>query len=394
MPALSAPTDPPRVAVVMDSTSAYARGVLSGIAHYAPVHGPWDFSHKFFSRRASEEALLAEVDQWEGEGIIAHVRNRAMAERLAARRGPVVNVSGLLDVPELPLVTADNAAVGRLAAAHFADRGFHRVAFAGHEPHVYSWRRRAAFLETASAQSIECHVRDHPIGTGPWDEQASTAAWQAWLADLPKPVGVWAVNDPLARRLLHVCRGAGIAVPDEVAILGCDDDELIWGFVYPPLSSIDLGTQRIGHAAAELLDALMAGEATPTDPILIPPRGVVTRQSTDTFAVDDPLVAQALRYIQRHATHPIRVEDIAEAVLTSRRTLELRFAQTIKMTPFAAIRRVQIDRAQSLLTRTQLPMPKIARASGLTDARQLSTVFRQATGTTPTRFRRDSRGED
>ncbi len=387
------PPAPPQVAVVTDSTSAYARGILSGVAAYAQLNGPWDFLQQFYHRQASDPALIRELAQWRGDGVIVHVRTRGMAEMLEAKGAPTVNVSGLLDAVDLPLVTADNAAVGRLAATHFADRGFRRLGFLGHDRLAYSRLRREAFEREAAARGVTCDVLGYRLAPKVVKPLADARSWAVWLHAVLKPVGVLAMNDQLARRLLHLCHAEGLAVPDDVAILGCDDDELIWGFVHPPLSSIDIGSERIGHAAAELLDRMMQGEPAPDAPILIPPRGVATRQSTDLFAVDDPLVAKALRHIQRHATDPIDVDAVADAVATGRRTLELRFAQAIHLSPFAAIRRVQIDRAKALLTRTELPMPEVARRSGLTDGRQLSTVFRQATGTTPTHFRKNARRE-
>ena len=326
-------SNPPGVALLTEATSSYARGVLSGVARYAQMHGPWDFVRHFYSHRTSDADAIRSIAAWTGDGILAHVRATDMAEVLATKGTPTVNVSGLLDAPDLPLVTVDNLAVGRLAAEHFAERGFDRVGFLGFPSHVYSRLRRDGFTQSAEERGLTCVSPEVDPDADVHRPLLAEETWRAWLAGLRKPVGVFAANDRMAQKLLGVCRDEGWRVPGDVAILGCDDDELVWGFVNPPLSSIDIGAERIGHEAARLLDGLMSGQSPPDAPVLIPPRGVVARQSSDVFAADDPVVAEALRYIQHHATNPVSVEDVADAVLVGRRTLELRFASCMDLTP-------------------------------------------------------------
>ncbi len=209
-----------------------------------------------------------------------------------------------------------------------------------------------------------------------------------WAQSLSTPVAVLCCNDRLAYDFLRECQRAGVAVPDDLAVLGVDDDELVNTLVSPSLSSITLPTNRIGFEAAKLLQHLMDGGEAPPEPTLFPPVGVVTRQSTGITAVDDRDVAAAIMFIRDHVADALGVEDIAAAVGTSRRSLERRFRVALGRTVLGQMRQRRVERAKELLATTELAMPAIARASGFGDATRLGIVFRQLTGIPPTDFRR------
>jgi LacI family transcriptional regulator len=212
-----------------------------------------------------------------------------------------------------------------------------------------------------------------------------------WLKQLPKPVGLMGCYDIRAREVLDACMLAGLAVPDEVAVIGVDNDDLICELAEPRLSSVIPNAHRTGYEAAALLERMLAGERVPPGAYLIPPVGIVTRHSTDMLAVDDPHVAAALRFIRERACDGINVEDVVAAVPLSRRVLETRFKQLTSRTPHAEIQRVQIDRVKQLLTETELTLEAAAHRCGFRHSEYMSVVFKRITGMTPGRFRETSR---
>jgi LacI family transcriptional regulator len=189
----------------------------------------------------------------------------------------------------------------------------------------------------------------------------------------------------------EACQLADLRVPDDVAIVGVDDDDLLCELGRPSLSSVALPSEQIGAEAAALLERLLHGKPPPPGPILLPPREVVVRQSSDILAITDPDVAAAVRFIRNHGSRTIQVADVLEAVPVSRRGLEWWFRRIIRRGIWEEIRRVHLERGKTLLAGSELPMAEVARRAGFTDARQLSVVFRQETGLTPTAYRRQFR---
>ncbi|MCX7935340.1 MAG: substrate-binding domain-containing protein, partial [Planctomycetota bacterium] len=209
-----------------------------------------------------------------------------------------------------------------------------------------------------------------------------------WLRALGRPAGILAANDVRARKLLDICQSAGIKVPEDVAIVGVDNDPLICLTARPTLSSIALPFERIGYEAAELLDRMMHGEALPEKPIVFPPLGVMARDSTDIVAIEDLVVSRALYFLRQHADKDISMDDVANALGVNRRTLERRFAKQVGRSLHQELTRLRIEISRRLLSETDLPMPDVARRSGLTSATQLSVIFRRETGWTPREYRR------
>jgi LacI family transcriptional regulator len=208
---------------------------------------------------------------------------------------------------------------------------------------------------------------------------------------LPKPVGVMACRDDQGLRLLDACRRAGVLVPDQVAVLGVDNDDIQCHMATPPLTSIDLNPEHVGYEAAALLERLMDAKPPPAGPVLLPPRAVVMRQSTDVVAVDDPEIAAALQYIRRHACDGLRVAELLARLPLSPSVLERRFRALLGRSPKAEISRVQLERARQLLAETDLPLDAVAEKAGLRDARYLCDVFARKTGMTPGAYRKQSR---
>ena len=226
----------------------------------------------------------------------------------------------------------------------------------------------------------------------PADRATAWAAEQRailrWVNELPKPVGIFACYDNRGQQVLEACRAAGKCVPDDVAVVGVDNDPVRCGLSDPPLSSVIPDTRRVGYQAAELLDAMMSGRRVKPTPYLIAPLGVVTRKSTDALAIDDADVSAAARFIRDHACEPIGVKHVLRTVPISRRALERRFLGALGRTPHQEILRCRIDKARLLLSTTDLPIKAIAQRVGVGNAEYLSVIFKRIVGSTPASFRR------
>ncbi len=372
-----------RVALVLGTSRAFKRGILRGIARFVRQRGRW-----IFDWPQGVPGKDASLETWEGDGVIARVHSEDVAEMVRRTGAPAVDVSGALADSGFPRVLPDERVVGRLAAEHLIDLGIRRLAFVGVPGRGYSDLRGAGFAEAAAEADRPCTFYEPGPGIPPggrWPEEAADMA--DWLASLENPVGVLAPGDTRGWQVAEACRRAGLRIPEEVALVGVDNDELVCDLCNPPLSSVAVPWNRIGFEAAELLDGLMGGAAPPGEPIRIPPLRVVARQSSDVLAIDDREVAAALRFIRQHASEPIRVEDVLTEVPVSRRSLERRFRRSAGRTISAEIRRAHLDAAKRLLAETNLSMPEVARASGYRYPQRLSTVFKRGTGLTPTEYR-------
>jgi LacI family transcriptional regulator len=378
-----------RISLAINHSYAYYRGVLRGIGHYAETKPQW-----LFSSIIPEQQSLEVLGRGRPAGLIASVDVGEMERGLSCWRRPVVNVSDVLRGLSFPRVGPDNAQIGQLAASHFLERGLRHFGYFGPPEHLYSMERSAAFSQalqqaghTVSCYHLPAHLPPDPHNRR-WDIEAGA---YRWLRKLPKPVGVFSPCDNWGVQLTEACRQVRLRVPEDVALLGVDDDELDCEFARPRLSSVILPAVRIGYEAAALLDRLLAGEKPPADPVLIPPTGVATRRSTEVLAIDDRDVVAAVRFIREHAHRPLRVADVLRQVSVGRRTLEVRFHKALGWGLGEEIRRAHLERAKRLLALTDLPVKAVAHQAGFSDCRHLAVVFRQQEGQTPTAYRRQAR---
>jgi LacI family transcriptional regulator len=377
-----------RIALLVESSRNYGRGLLRGISSYVREHGYWSF---FFQPHGLEIHAPQWLARWQGDGIIARVNDQHMADLLAKVNVPVVDLRNYVTTTRFPRVGPNNPLVAELAARHFLERGFREFAFCGMTRGAYHYMdvRQDSFAAIVEQAGYTCHqfrLAANPRGASGWDNAQDRLA--QWIVALPKPAAIMACNDDYGIRVLDACQRAEVAVPEEIAVLGVDDDQTVCTLSTPPLSSVNLDLEGIGYAAADLLDRLIAGEPAPDHTIEIPPRGVVMRRSTDMLATDDVEVASALRFIRDNACRGICVTDVVRHVLISRSSLERRFKAVLGRTPSVEIRRVQLDRAKELLTETSLTLAAVARRSGFESRNYFSEVFHKSIGVTPGQYRR------
>jgi len=290
----------------------------------------------------------------------------------------------------LPRVMVDQYAIGRLAAEHLLDRGLRRLAFCGASGAWYSRQRGQGFADRAKAAGVPCAILEI-LGPAniqvPWQRQV--APLDRWLPGLQRPVGLMGMNDHLARVVVNECQRLGLDVPHEVAVIGSDNDTIVCEYYEPTLSSISRNARRVGYEAAALLDALMEGKAPPAHDILIPPDGVVSRESTDIVNVSDAKVAAAVRFMSDHLSEAGDVNQTADHVAISRRQLELRFRRHMKCTPHEYLTRLRVESAKRLLERREpVKLNMIAKACGFAGIQHLRQAFRRLTGMPPLEYHR------
>jgi LacI family transcriptional regulator len=381
--------DIPRVAVLVDTSSGWGRRLNHGIVMYSQAHGPWDI---WLEPRGQHESLRLPRG-WKPDGVIARVVSQAMVKHLRTARVPVVNVSGIrIPGSAFPQVTTDTQTLAASAVTHLRDRGLQHFAFVGLPNRTYSLDRQHAFEKACLDAGFECHAYSPRNINAIAESRRYEAALTRWLTTLPHPVGVFTWGIERGVHVILAARAAGLRVPDDVAVLGGDDDEILCLAVKPTLSGILVPSQQIGYEAAALLDHLMHGGPAPNSPMLMQPAGISARASTDLLAIDDDDVISAVRFIRSHPDRPICVNDVAKAVAVSRRVLERKFRHALDKTVNEEISQVHLERAKSLLATTDLPIPKIALLSGYGSPEYLATVFKAAVGMSPSRFRSQVRG--
>lgn len=374
------------VAVIVETSGSYGREILGGIARYLRTHA------KNWSMFVDERELSAEappwLSRWRGDGIICRPMTPALVELFQRRGIPAIDLNDQHEGLGLPHIWSDMRAIGRRAAEHLLERGFRNFAFCGFRDELWSELRRQGFTEAIAQPRLRCEAYASPWrGRRAREWQQEHAALKRWLRGLPRPLAVMACNDLRAQHVLDAARALGLAVPEELAVIGVDDDYPFCDLCDPPLSSVVPNAQRIGYQAAETLDGLMAGEPSAAQEILVEPLGITTRQSTDILAIDDPAIAAAVRLIRERACDGLRVSELVKRVALSRPVLERRFRKHLSRSPQAEIRRVQITRAKRLLVETDLPLKSIASMAGFVHPEYLSVVFKRDTGITPGAYR-------
>lgn len=376
--------EPPHVALVIQTSMAYGRRILDGISRYARENGPWSF---YLEPRSRIDPFPAWLDSWEGDGVIVSVSPPGGGH--PPTRIPTVELD---DQGGRAHVLSDHEAIGAMAAEHLLERGVRRFAFLGYPGFRWSMSNQEGFAARVRREGFECRLYSggqtaswgHQVPA--WEEEMETVA--RWLASLPKPLGLMACNDFRGIQALEACRRAGIAVPEEVSVVGADDDPIACELAHPALSSVIPDCRAIGYEAAARLDRMMRGQRVSRRPVVVPPLGIAVRRSSEFTAISDPCLAEALRYVRDHVHRGIRVEDVLSAVTVSRSKLQRLFRDELGRTIHETIARERIRLAERLLIETDLGYEEIAHRSGFAYLGYMSTVFRRATGLAPAAYRR------
>jgi LacI family transcriptional regulator len=367
-----------RVVMAAEHAADNSHGSFRGVLDYKSQVEHW----KLVGQVHSPVVAFEDVDFDSVDGIIGFFREERWVRVVEQAGVPAVNFSNAMAELPLPRVGHDDRAIGRLGAEHLLERGFTHFGFLGSFERWYVQSRMAGFVEAIDEHTGRfCRVLDTVQ-----ELPTSRTMIEQWLGELPKPCAVMAANDSTGCQTIEAATAIGLRVPDDVAVLGVDNDHWLTQFAVTPMSSVQPDWRRIGYRAAMLLDGLMAGES-PVPPQWIAPVRVEARRSTDIVVADDPVVARALEFIRDRFADGITVDDVMEELHVSRRTLENRMKRTIGQTPYTAICRVRIEHAQRMLATTDQSMAEIARACGI-EPNQFYPVFKRMTGMTPGQHRK------
>lgn len=384
----------PHVALLIETSREYARGLLRGVARYQQEHRPWSI---YFEPHGLNDPPPEWLVGWKGDGILARVNNRETADTILASGIPAVDVRGALTDLGLPFIGVDNEPVSRMAYKHLRDLGLRNFAFCGtpRGENPNQDLRCDFFRQFVAEDDHECHcwLGEQQRQRAPtWEEQQQQIA--AWLRSLPKPIGIMTCHDDRGQQVLDACRRAEVPVPDEAAVVSVDNDPHLCNLCTPTMTSIDVNPSLIGYEAAALLDRLMqGGQPQQRITLLGPPRGIAPRRSTDTLLIEDQEVAKAIRYIREHATEGIRVSEVIALAEHAPSTLERRVKKILGRTIKAEITRVRLARAKLLLSETEFSVAKVADRTGFSEPKYFCEVFRKHEGVTATEYRQRFRDE-
>ena len=381
-----------QIALLVSTDNDYDRKIISGVARYAQEGANWAIF-------CEDEHLhkMPSLGRWQGDGVIAQLENPAIHASITRLKIPVVGVvslarpSPMLD--KIVCVSTDNRRIGERGAEHLLECGFKNFGYCGVPAtplNGWSKERSRAFSAFLTLIGYRCAIYTGRHRTArQWETLQNHMA--VWLQSLKLPVGIMACDDARAHHLLEACRRLGLQVPEDVAILGVDNDQLMCELCQPPLSSIETGIREVGYEAAATLDRMLTGKQPKRMRTLVPPGKLVARRSTDILTVPDEQVAAALRFIRDHATEPIQVLDVARTVGISRSTLDHHFRQVVGRTAHDEIERVRQNMARSLLENTNWPLRIVAAKSGYRNEQYMCKVLRRALGQTPGQYRNVAR---
>lgn len=371
------------VALLIDTSSEWARKIIAGVIAYKRQHGAW---HLFVEPRSANEHM-ALPRGWKGQGVIATIHDKDLALRLRRSGLPVVNVSSVLRTPAFPQVSSDKAAACRMAARFYFERGYTQFGYISIAGNGWDRATRDVFMHEVESAGGHCavyEVKSHAWGAPDWN--LSIRKLGQWIQSLPKPTGIfsWAVG----RELVHSCRYFGIKIPEEIALLMYGYDEVFSEASHVPISGLVHNLEGIGYEAARLLDAMMQGQSVAPEQHFIPPLSVKTAQSTDATAIQDEATLKALSYIRETVGAPVQVDDVVKHAGISRRVLERRFLSILGRTPAEHIRHVHLERAKQLLRETNLAITDVSDAAGFGSTEYMTFLFSKHLGMSPLKYRR------
>jgi LacI family transcriptional regulator len=377
----------PKIVLLFDTARECGRGFLFGVAKYASLRGPWAlYTNPIrYVDSARKSRLIYNLQDSKIDGII--VGDERMPEVKLPEEVPTIVLPIKESAPNLSNIVADNSKIGSMAAEHLLERGFRHFAYCGFKGIFWAVERAHAFRERIRKAGYETHVFEQAHKKGPRSWEAEISAISKWLVSLPKPVGLMACNDDLSQTVVEASKISGLYVPEEVAVIGVDNDMLLCVLSTPSLSSIALNFVKAGYKSAEFLDQMMDGKTVPKRLSVIRPTHIITRQSTDVMSIKDAEVASAVRFIRDHSSEIIQVRDVVEQASLSRRALEQRFKEELGRSIYAEIRRARAERIAQLLAETDMTICDIALQLGYSSVAHIGRFFRQEKGMSPSEYR-------
>jgi len=380
-----------KIILLIDISEEYGKNLLTGITKYSKEVGPWLFCKMplHFREDLSMEKVVKFAKEWEADGIIAHIYNNSDIEKLKELKIPVIAEDFKERFTEFPNITGGYFETGEMGAKYFINKGYKNFAFYGFKDIVWSRERGIGFENHIKKQGGKVHFFE----TNKVESQElwyyKPSALSKWLTSLPKPIAIMACDDERASYLAEACKHSNIKIPEEVAVLGVDNDILTCNLSDPPLSSISLDTEQGGYEAAHLMHLMIENPKQKPCDIIVKPITVNTRQSTDICATTDEQIAKALIFIHQNIENNINVTDVLKKVAISRRALEKRFLDVTGSAVYKYICSLRIQKFTDKLLESKKPINEIAFESGFSDNKNLSRLFKQIYGCAPLQYRKE-----
>jgi len=372
-----------RIVLLVETSREFGRQLIMGIARYARLHGPWTFYKEPIGLKFS----IPHLTRWKPDGII--MRDSLIDRELLKLRIPTILAIHDSSYPRnLPVIRTDSRSIARMASAHLLQKGFTRFAFCGFDNYEWSDQRKKYFIQFNGEAGHDTHVYSPTKSRRSVDWEDEQRSLFDWIKALPKPVGMLTCNDDRGQHILEVCKQTGFRVPDDVAVLGVDNDPMICEIADPPLSSVALNVESAGYESAKLLNEMINNRRLEGRQITVSPTHVVQRQSTDILAVNDPEVASAVRFIKENAKNKMLVSDVVRATRVSRRNLEQRFQKILHRSVYDEIRQCRVEWISRLLIETDLPISRITSIFNFTDVEHISRYFKKEKGIGLREFRK------
>jgi LacI family transcriptional regulator len=373
----------------MDFSEEYSKGLLKGISRYSRETGPWLFCRMplFYRETRGIEGILNWAKEWKADGIIGQLYNDKDIGKIVEAGMPVIAQDFKERFAEIPNITGAYHEAGVIGAEYFLKKGFKNFAFYGFRDIVWSRERAEGFEERLKKAGHRVHYFEHKKSRSGELWYYKPSSLSKWLKSLPKPIALMACDDNQGQHITEACRHSGLRIPEEVAVLGVDNDETICELSDPPLSSIALDVEKAGYETARLLDLMIRKKIPGFYDVVTRPTQVITRHSTDIYATNDEYIASSLKYIHQNIEKGLQVEDVVKQVPLSRRALEKRFREITGYPVYGYIFNLRIEKFIQKLLDTDMAVFEIAMDLGLGDGKNISRQFRQIKGCTPVEYR-------
>ena len=378
-----------KIILLLDFAEDYSKNLLKGISKYSQEHGPWIYCRMplYYRESIGMDGILQWAKEWEADGIVGQLYNDIEVDKFLKSGISVIAQDFKERFKEIPNITGAYREAGVMGAEYFLKKGFKNFAFYGFNDIVWSRERAEGFEERVNASGYEVHYFEHKMSrsTDLWYYKSNSLS--QWLKSLPKPIAIMTCDDNQGLHITEACRQIKIRIPEEIAVLGVDNDEMLCELSDPPLSSIALDNEKGGYDSARLLQEMIQGRKT-YDDIVVKPTHVITRRSTDIYATNDVHIASTLRFIHKNVEKNLQVNEVVKQVPLSRRSLEKRFLQITGLPIYKYIFNLRMEKFTQKLLETDQTIFEIALDMGLNDSKNIARQFKQVKGCNPIEYRK------
>jgi LacI family transcriptional regulator len=379
-----------KIILLIDFSEEYSKSLLRGITKYSKENGPWVFCRMptFYRESYGIDGILKWAKEWGANGIIGQLYNDPDIQKIIEAGIPLIAEDFKERFSNIPNITGAYNETGKIAAEYFLKKGFKNFAFYGFKNIVWSRERSDGFENRVRQSGYKVHYFEHKKSRSRELWYYKPSSLSLWLHSLPKPIALMACDDNQGQHITEACKHIGIRIPEEVAVLGVDNDETICNLSDPPLSSIELDSEKGGYEAAKLMDLLISNRKQEYHDIVVKPTNIITRQSTDIYATSDFYISSTLKYIHQNIDKNLKVENVLKQIPLSRRSLEKRFQNITGFPVYKYIYSLRIEKFAQKLLETNNSIFEIALETGFSDGKNVSRQFKQIKGCTPIEYRK------